>query len=181
MTFKTFYKKHIPKLYSFLVILTTLASYNSSRFRKNLLERTEKLIITIGNEIKDEKLQYHINREAGNISALSSGKTDKHKFLTGEEILPSDQNRIAEWAKVTYSPLGKEFEKQIKTIEDQRIQQVEALNSLTSEENQEIESVGKTFPKKMGNNKVKHEIDVIKKWEEKIKNNRIFSWKYLYW
>ena len=96
MTFKTFYKKHIPKLYSFLVILTTLPSYNSSRFRKNLLERTEKLIITIGNEIKDEKLQYHINREAGNISALSSGKTDKYKFLTGEEILPSDQNRIVE-------------------------------------------------------------------------------------
>ena len=79
-----------------MVILTTLASYNSSRFRKNLLERTEKLIITIGNEIKDEKLQYHINREAGNISALLSGKTDKYKFLTGEEILPSDQNRIVE-------------------------------------------------------------------------------------
>ena len=29
----------------------------------------------INNQIKDEKLQYDINREAAKISALSSGKT----------------------------------------------------------------------------------------------------------
>ena len=33
------YKKFIAKPYSFLVIDTTLASNNPSRFRKNLLER----------------------------------------------------------------------------------------------------------------------------------------------
>ena len=38
-------------------------------------------------EVKDEKLQYIINREGINISALSSGKTDKYEYLTGEEIL----------------------------------------------------------------------------------------------
>ena len=37
--------------------------------------------------------------------------------LTGEKILPSDQSRITEQAKFTYSPLGKAFEKQIKAIE----------------------------------------------------------------
>ena len=74
--------------------------------------------MTIDDNIKDEKLQYDIKRKAAKISALSSGKTDKYEYLTGEEILPSDQSRIIEQAKFTYSPLGKAFEKQIKTIED---------------------------------------------------------------
>ena len=75
--------------------------------------------MTINDQIRDEKLQYDINREAGKISALSSGKIDKYEYLTGEEILPSNQKQIIEQAKFTYSPLGKAFEKQIKTIEDQ--------------------------------------------------------------
>ena len=53
------------------------------------------------------------------ISVLSSRKTDKYEYLTGEEILPSNQQQIIEQAKFTYSPLGKAFEKQIKIIEDQ--------------------------------------------------------------
>ena len=80
--------------------------------------------------IKDEKLQYNINREAVKISALLSGKIDKYECLTGEEILPSDQSRIIEQAKFTYSPVGKTFEKQIKTIEEQGIKQAEALKVL---------------------------------------------------
>ena len=75
--------------------------------------------MTIENQIKDEKLQYDINREAAKISALSSGNIDKYECLTGEEILPSNQQQIIEQAKFTYSPLGKAFEKQTKTIEDQ--------------------------------------------------------------
>ena len=51
--------------------------------------------------------------------ALSSGKTDKYKYLTGEEILPSNKKQIIEQAKFTYSSLGKAFERQTKTIEDQ--------------------------------------------------------------
>ena len=70
--------------------------------------------------IRDEKLQYDINREPAKISALSSGKIDKYEYLTGEEILPSNQQQIIEQAKFTYSPLGKAFEKQTKTIKDQR-------------------------------------------------------------
>ena len=72
--------------------------------------------MTIDNQIRDEKLQYDINREAAlKISALSSGKIDKFEYLTGEEILPSNQQQIVEQAKFTYSPLGKAFDKQIKT------------------------------------------------------------------
>ena len=83
--------------------------------------------MTIEDQIKDEKLQYDINREAAKISASSSGKIDKYEYLTGEEILPSNQRQIIEQAKFTYSPLGKAFEKQTKTIEDQGKKQVKAI------------------------------------------------------
>ena len=63
--------------------------------------------MTINDQIRDEKLQYDINREAGKISALSSGKIDKYEYLTGEEILPSNQKQIIQQAKFTDSPLGK--------------------------------------------------------------------------
>ena len=84
-------------------------------------------IMTIEDQIKDEKLQYDINREAAKISALSSVKTDKYENLTGEEILPSNQQQIIQQAKFNYSPLGKAFEKQTKTIEDQGKKQVKAI------------------------------------------------------
>ena len=83
--------------------------------------------MTIEDQIKDEKLQYDINREAAKISALSSGKLDKYEYLTGEEILPSNQQQIIQQAKFNYSPLGKAIEKQRKTIEDHGKKQVEAI------------------------------------------------------
>ena len=49
----------------------------------------------------DEKIQNDINREVAKISALSSSKIDKYEYLTGEEILPSDQSRIIEQANRT--------------------------------------------------------------------------------
>ena len=84
-------------------------------------------IMTIEDQIKDEKLQYDINREAAKISALSSGKIDKYEYFTGEEILPSNQQQIIQQVKFNYSPLGKALEKQIKTIEDQGKKQVKAI------------------------------------------------------
>ena len=59
---------------------------------------------------KQKKYQYH-----------HLEKIDKYEYLTDEEILPSDQRRVIEQAKFKYSPLGKAFEKQTKTIEDQGI------------------------------------------------------------
>ena len=87
-------------------------------------------IMTINDQIKDGKLQYDIDREAAKISALSSGKIHKYEYLTGEDILPSNQQQIIEQAKFTYSPLGKAFEKQIKTIEDQGKKQIDDLKLL---------------------------------------------------
>ena len=47
--------------------------------------------MTIDDQIKDEKIQYNINREAEKISALPRGKADKSEFFTNEETLPSNQ------------------------------------------------------------------------------------------
>ena len=47
-------------------------------------------MMTINDQIKDEKLQYNINREAANISALSSGKLHKYGYIT---INPTTNNR----------------------------------------------------------------------------------------
>ena len=41
----------------------------------------------------EDQIRYDINREAAKISALSSSKIDKYGYLTGEEILPSNQIR----------------------------------------------------------------------------------------
>ena len=61
---------------------------------------------------RDEKLKYDINRESARISALPSGKIDKYKWFTGEEILPSNQSQKIEQAKFGYSTLRKAFEKE---------------------------------------------------------------------
>ena len=86
--------------------------------------------MTINDQIRDEKLQYDINREVAKISALSSGKIHKYEYLTGEDILPSNQQKIIEQTKCTYSPLGKALEKQIKTTEDQGEKEIDALKDL---------------------------------------------------
>ena len=98
--------------------------------------------------IRDEKMQYDINKEAAKTSALSSWKLDKYQYLTGEGILlsnerqtteqpkfaysplgkvsltgggilPSNQRKTTEQTRFAYSPLGKAFRKQTKTSEDQ--------------------------------------------------------------
>ena len=75
--------------------------------------------MTIDDRIRNEKLQYDINKEAAKISALSSGKLHKYEYHTGEDMLPSNQQQIIEQTKFPYSPLAKALDKQIKTIKGQ--------------------------------------------------------------
>ena len=49
--------------------------------------------MTIDDQIRDERLQYDINKEAAKISALLSGKLDKCEYLTSKDILPSNQKK----------------------------------------------------------------------------------------
>ena len=68
--------------------------------------------MTTDHKIRDEKLQYDINREAAK-SALSSKKIDKYEYFTGEEILSFNQKQIVEQDKPAHYPLGKAFQKEI--------------------------------------------------------------------
>ena len=108
------YKKCTAKAFPLLVIDDTLASDKPLIFRKNHLAKTSKLIMTIDDKIRDEKLQYDSNREAAKISVLLSGKIDKYDHLTGKEILPSHRKKSdnKEQRKFTYSPAEKTLEKQ---------------------------------------------------------------------
>ena len=123
--------------------------------------------MTIEDQIKDEKLQYDINREAAKISALSSGKLDKYEYLTGEEIFPSNQQQITQQAKFNYSPLGKAIEKQIKTIKDQGEKQVVALESLKVPD-KKLTSIKDFIPTENLNPENINEIKRIEEIEKKV-------------
>ena len=128
--------------------------------------------MTIEDQIKDEKLQYDINREAAKISALSSGKLNKYEYLTGEEILPSNQQQIIQQAIFNYYPLGKAIEKQIKTIKDQGEKQVVALESL-KDSDKKLTSIKDFIPTKNLNPEIINEIKRIEEIEKIVDRNRM--------
>ena len=100
-------------------------------------------------------------------------KIHKYEYLTGEDILPSNKQQITEQAKFTYSPLGKAFEKQIKTIEYQEEKQVKHLNTLKSDNNKlTIENV---IPKSVfANDEAKEEFNKIKEIEKNVDREKLF-------
>ena len=140
--------------------------------------------MNIEDQTRDEKLQYDINREATKISALSSGKIDKYEYLTGKEILPSTQQQIIEQAKFIYSPLGKAFETQTKTIKDQGEKQIKSIQGKRS-----IKSVEKfTYDinespivlkeKEIYNKLIEESFDKINDLDKKFDTNKlVFKYK----
>ena len=128
--------------------------------------------MTIEDQIEDEKLHYDINREAGRISALSSGKLDKYEYLTGEEILPSHQRQIIQQARFTYSPLRKALEKQRKTIEDQGEKQVVALEYL-KDSDKKLTPIKDFIRMENLNPEIINEVKRIEETEKKVDRNRM--------
>ena len=55
--------------------------------------------------------QYHLDRKAAKISALSSNDLDKYEYLSGEDL--GLKPNTMEQAKFEYSPLGKIFNKRL--------------------------------------------------------------------
>ena len=96
--------------------------------------------MTIDDQMRDQKLQYNINREAAKISTLSSNKFNKYEYLAGEEILPSNQDQMIGQAKFSYSSLGKAFEKQIKIIKDQGEKQIGALKIFKNNKEKQVDN-----------------------------------------
>ena len=105
------------------------------------------------------------------ISALPSGKIDKYEYLTGEKILLSDQSRIVEQAKFTYSPLSKAFEKQIETIEEHGKKQVEALEVL--KHNIQKLTIKDAIPENRLSEEAKNELSKIKEVEKTVDREKL--------
>ena len=124
--------------------------------------------MTVNDQIRDKKLQYDINREAAKISPLLSGEIHKYEYLSGEDILPSNQQQIIERAKITYSPLGKAFQKQIKTIEDQGKKQVDALKVLEPKASKSGSNNKPVITKEIYDKIFEERMDEILKMREKI-------------
>ena len=62
-------------------------------------------------EIMQNEAQYDLDRKTVKISALSSNKSDKYEYLTGEEF--GLKPNTIEQARFEYSPLGKIFNKDL--------------------------------------------------------------------
>ena len=83
------------------------------------------------------------------MTRLSSGKIDKYEYLTGEEILPSEQSRMTEQANFIYSTLEKALQKPTETIEDQRRKQIDAIMNQNKRKVGLINNDGKKLPQKI--------------------------------
>ena len=131
----------------------------------------------INDWVRDEKLRYDINKEAAKMSALSSGKIRKYEYLTGENILPSNQQQIVEQAKFTYFSSGKAFEKQIKTIEDQgekevkAIQDQEHIKAIKKDDYDDGDSPLISKQKEIFNELLDKRLDEITELDEKVNRN----------
>ena len=116
--------------------------------------------MTIDDKIRDEQLQYDINREAAKISALSSGKIDKYKYLSDEERVSFNQRQIIEQPKFAYSSTGKAFEKQTE-------KQVDVTKSLDfSNKLKQIEGI---FPQNLMNDLIPSKLKEIVELQNIIK------------
>ena len=102
----------------------------------------------------------------------------QHYHLTGENILPSSNQQITEQARFTYSPLGKAFEKQIETIKDQGKKQVDALNTLKSDNNKKIEIKNEDIipESAFASDEAKKELNKILKIEKKCRQRKVSLW-----
>ena len=133
--------------------------------------------MTINDQIRNEKLQYDLNREETKISALPSGNIQKYEYLTGEDILPSNQQQIIEQAKFSYSPSSKAFEKQVQTIEDQGEKQVDAIENL-KDANKQVVNINDDEGEEEKNDKslkifIKQRLDKIEELTKKSDGNSL--------
>ena len=87
--------------------------------------------------------------------------------------MPSNKQQIIEQAKFTYSPLGKAFEKQAKTIEDQVEKQIKAIQDNKQLANIQGVTIKNIFPENMLNDEAKIEIDKISKREKTVDREKL--------
>ena len=129
----------------------------------------------VDDKIKYGKIQYDINREAGKTSVLSSDKNDKDEYLTGENILQSDEIRIIKQTTFIYSPLGKAFEKRKKIIEEQGKNKLKVLRPIT----QKL-IIKEAIPENTLTEEAKIELNKIKEIEKMVDRENLYYKKNKY-
>ena len=74
-----------------------------------------KKLKTIHKIFEQSNVQYHLDKQTSNISALPSGNVSKYEFLTSEDVLPEKGllEKVATIKKIEYSPLGSELENKL--------------------------------------------------------------------
>ena len=101
--------------------------------------------MTIDEKIRDEKLQYDINRKAAKISAYLLEILINIYILQVNKYYLSIIKEVIEQARFTFSHISKVFEKQIKTIEDQGEKHIKAIEYHGKHLVASNESIGKDF------------------------------------
>ena len=71
-----------------------------------------KQVKILGGNIKANKAQYDLDREAAKISALSFKELNKYEYLTGEDL--GYKPDVIQRTKFEYSRLGEAFNKVLK-------------------------------------------------------------------
>ena len=102
------------------------------------------------------------------ILALSSGKIDEYEYITGKEILSSNQIQIIKQAKFIYSPSGKALEKQTKTIDNVAKKQAKAIEDRLEKQilNTDQKSISDLFPRNSLAAEARNELNKIKEIEQ---------------
>ena len=118
--------------------------------------------------IRFEKKNYitTLTEKQQKTSAWSSGKIDKYEYLTGEEILPSNQRQIIEQAKFTSSPLGKTLKKETKIIEDQGKKNIKAIEDHGKQLVESNDLIKKDFNIDINRRKHKEQKNIFNKLHE---------------
>ena len=114
-----------------------------------------------------KKLQYDINRQVAEVSALSCGKIDKNKYLTGEEILLFNKRQIIQQANFAYCPLEKAVEKETE-------KQIDAINTRDiSNKKDEVKQIESIFPLNLMNDLIRANLKELVKLQDIIKKDNL--------
>ena len=109
--------------------------------------------MAINDQIRDEKLQYDINREAAKVSTLSSGQTHKYEYLTGEDILPSKSTTNNRTHKIYLFSFGKSFWKSNKNNWRSRSKAGWCFRENLKDQNKQLVNVNDDYEEKLQHSK----------------------------
>ena len=104
-------------------------------------------INVLDKKIMQNEAQYHLDRKAAKISALSSNYLEKYEYLTGEDLglKPS----TVEQAKFEYSPLSKDFTEELDKDKDKKEGLLKRLKNIEGKNEEQLKAIENQGKKKV--------------------------------